>query len=149
MTVRSFRRIPARFRFSESGSAILEFAIILPILVALVAGSVEIGRALSTYLAVERAVQAGARYLAQVPDPTCEPSCSPGAVHAIDMTRRQILANTGLDEGAIRLGPVPDAPAGTVAMRAEVAMPLPLLGSFGLPKRWTITLSHQEPQIAA
>lgn len=142
------KRALSRARDCEAGSAILEFAIVLPILVALVAGSVEIGRALFTYLAIERAVQAGARYLAQVPDPTCEPSCSPGAAHAVAMTRGQILANTGLDAAAIRIGPVPTAPAGTVAMGAEVAMPLPLLSSFGLPNRWTITLSHQEPQVA-
>ncbi len=47
---------------SEKGQSLVEFALILPILLLLVFGIVEFGRAFNTYLIVSNASREGARY---------------------------------------------------------------------------------------
>ena len=139
------RRLRA-LRAEESGAAILEFALLLPILVALVYGCFEVGRALLVRQAMEGAVRAGARILAQVPDPACESGCPPGAARAVEVTQGQILANTGLPPGAVTVEPQPDPLAGTVAMQASVAFDVMFPGPVPL-RRWTLKARHQEPRL--
>ncbi len=57
----------------EDGAAILEFVLVLPILLALVGGAFELGRILLVDAALEAGVRGGARYLARVADPSCNP----------------------------------------------------------------------------
>jgi Flp pilus assembly protein TadG len=52
MAVRPWRMVAAIRSKSERGAAMVEFALILPLLMVLVAGLVEIGDALNTYLSV-------------------------------------------------------------------------------------------------
>jgi len=136
-----------RFAADESGAAILEFAVALPILVALFFGCFELGRALLVRQAMEGAVRGGARYLARVPDPTCAPACSPGAAHAVRMTTDRILENTGLASAAVSVAPDP-APPGTVAMSAAVAFRVDFLSRGTLGSTWTLTARHQEQRVA-
>ncbi|MCJ2082590.1 TadE/TadG family type IV pilus assembly protein [Methylobacterium sp. J-090] len=139
------RRLRA-LRDEDSGAAILEFALLLPILVVLVYGCFEVGRALLVRQAMEGAVRAGARILAQVPDAACEAGCPPGAARAVRITESQILANTGLPPGAVTAEPQPDPPAGTVAMQASVAFDVMFPGPVPL-RRWTLKARHQEPHV--
>lgn len=139
------RRLRA-LRDEDSGAAILEFALLLPILVTLVYGCFEIGRALLVRQALEGAVRAGARSLAQVSDPVCDTACTPGAARAVRITRGQILDNTGLPPDAVTVAPQPDAPPGTVAMQASIVFDVLLPGPVPL-KRWTLRARHQEPHI--
>jgi len=136
-----------RFAADESGAAILEFAVALPILVALFFGCFELGRALLVRQAMEGAVRGGARYLARVPDPTCAPACSPGAAHAVRMTTDRIVENTGLASAAVSVAPDP-APPGTVAMSAAVAFRVDFLVPGTLGTTWTLTARHQEQRVA-
>ncbi|GAC1425118.1 MAG: hypothetical protein NVSMB6_25820 [Burkholderiaceae bacterium] len=131
----------------EDGAALLEFAIVLPILITLCFGCVELGRVLFAYAAVESAVRGGVRYLAQVPNPGCVPTCSWGASRAVDMTRDQIAFNTGILGRSIRVSPTTDDRTGMVALDAEVDVPLMFSGGLGRFKVWTVRVSRQEQKI--
>lgn len=131
----------------EDGAAILEFALVLPLLLALLAGGFELGRALLVQSALTEAVRGGARYLARVPDPTCRPSCSAGATHAVALATDQILDNTRLARSQVRVFPLPDPPVGTVMLRAEIALSVDLLGWIGLDQTMRLTAIHQEARI--
>ena len=132
----------------EDGAALLEFALILPVLIVLSIGCVEIGRVLYAYAAIESAVRGGARFLAQVPNPGCNPTCSWGALHAMALTRDQIAANTGVRGTAIRLSPASDALSNTVVLEADVDIDSIFSGGFGRVKVWTIRIARQEQKIA-
>ena len=126
----------------------LEFALILPVLIVLCIGCVEIGRVLHAYAAVETAVRGGARFLAQVPNPSCNPACSWGALHAIALTRNQITANTGVRETAIRISPMSDGLTNTVVLEAEVDIDSIFSSGFARVSVWTVKVSRQEQKIA-
>lgn len=146
MPPRRERRL-AQFCADESGAAILEFALLLPILLTLVFGCFELGRALLVRQVLEGAVRGGARTLALVPDPTCEPACSPGAAHAVSLTLDEIRANTRLAPETIAVQPSADLAAGTVAMTATVGFRVELLGPAAF-KAWTLSARHQERRVA-
>jgi len=52
-----------RLRRSERGSAVVELAIVFPILLMLIAATAELGRLFSTYSTLAKATKIGARYL--------------------------------------------------------------------------------------
>jgi Flp pilus assembly protein TadG len=56
-------------RPSSAGQSLVELALVLPLMAVLFMGTVDIGRLLFTYIALEEAVQEGATYAAQVPTP--------------------------------------------------------------------------------
>lgn len=142
------RRGPRAFAADETGTAILEFALALPILIALVFAGFELGRALLIQGALEAAVRGGARFLARAPDPTCRPTCSPGAAHAVALTRGEILANTGLGPDAVAVRPLPEPPPGTVVMSAEAAFRVAFLSRATGRAVWTLAARHQEQRVA-
>src|SRR4029453_7710026 len=57
------RRHLFRFIRSERGSAVVELAIVFPILLMLFAATAELGRLFSTYSTLSKATKVGARYL--------------------------------------------------------------------------------------
>lgn len=136
------------FVYARSGAAILEFAIALPILLMLVAGAYEIGRAALVYLAMQSAVQGGARALARLPDPDCRPTCSAAAKRTIEAATDEIAGRTGIAASAIRVAPSPASPPGTIVLAASVQIGAAIFGGIGLPAGWTLTVSHQEPRLA-
>ena len=99
----------SRFLRSKRGSAGVEFALLLPLLMILLFGGIEIGRVLHDYHVVNEAVRDAARYLSRVPA-TC-PSAAGGALadgpdySAVDhLTRAKALAMTGnVDPNAPKL----------------------------------------------
>ena len=142
------RRSPHDLAGCGAGAAILEFALVLPILLALVAGCFEIGRALLVYQAMGEAARGGARYLARVPDPTCRPACSPEAARSIEMTRTQIADNTRVARSTISVSTLANPPDGMVAIRAEVALGADLLAMVGLERLLTLRITHFEARVA-
>lgn len=131
----------------EAGSAILEFALVLPILFALLGGAFEIGRALLVRHVMIEAVRGGARSLARVPDPSCEVTCAPGVVRAVAQTRDQIAENAGLPAAALDVSPRWDAGSGTVAMEADARLDVDLLRAIGLGPILTLRATHREPRL--
>lgn len=59
-----WRRLMRRFRETETGQALVEFTLILPLFVLLFMGMVEFGRAFHTWLLVTNAAREGARVAA-------------------------------------------------------------------------------------
>lgn len=142
------RTILADFAHARSGAAILEFAIALPILLLLVAGAFEVGRAALVYLVMQSAVQGGARVLARLPDPDCRPACSAVVARAIEAATDEIARRTGLPATSIRVAPSPVSPPGTIVLAADVQLGAAVFGGVGLPNGWTLTVSHQESRLA-
>ena len=132
----------------EEGAAILEFALVLPLLLTLLAGGFELSRALLVQAALTEAVRGGTRYLARVPDPTCRSVCSVGAAHAIALATEQIVENSRLLRSQVRVYPLPDPPSGTVMMMAEVVLSVDMLGWVGLRPTMKLTAVHQEARVA-
>ena len=131
----------------ESGAAILEFALALPILLALLAGAFEIGRALLIREMMIEAVRGGASYLARVPDPTCDEICTPGAARAVAMTLDQIVDNSGLPRAAVSVSPHWDAGSDSVAMQADLKLEANLLRMIGLGPFVTLQAVQREQRI--
>ena len=131
----------------EDGAAILEFALVLPILFALLGGAFELGRALLVRHTMIEAVRGGARTLARIPDPSCTPTCSPGVVRAVTMTRDEIVEVSGLPGTELDVSPHWDAEAGTVAMEADFRLDVDLLRFIGLGSVLTLRAIHTERRI--
>ncbi|HJV69443.1 TadE/TadG family type IV pilus assembly protein [Ideonella sp.] len=62
---RSAPRCHATARRTERGGPLIEFALLLPILLALAFGATELGRAIYTYNALDKTVRDAARHLSQ------------------------------------------------------------------------------------
>lgn len=129
------------------GAAILEFALILPILLALFAGCFELGRAMLIYQTMHEAVRSGARALARMPDSTCFPDCTPGAEGARETARMAIAGRGWVGTRNVRIETVRDAGTGTITMRAEVGLATDLLAGIGLSRVLTLRATHQEVRI--
>ena len=61
-----------RFGRAQRGNAGVEFALLLPILMLLLFGGIEIGRALHDYQVINEAVRDAARYMSRVPGVDCQ-----------------------------------------------------------------------------
>lgn len=131
----------------EAGAAILEFALALPIILALLAGCYAVGRALLVRQVMVEAVHAGARYLARIPDPTCRPVCSAAAERAVATTVEQIAENARVPVDTISVSPRPPASDETVSMHAEVRLSVELLSVFGLGPVVTLRATQREQRI--
>lgn len=64
------RNLIGKFIKCERGTQMIEFAIILPVLVLMFAGTTELGRLFYQYTTLAKATRAGARYLSTVPNVT-------------------------------------------------------------------------------
>ena len=70
------RRRACAIKYRQCGAALLEMAVVMPLLAILVFGVVEFGRALLQINTLTKAVTAGARYVARVPDAVDPSNCS-------------------------------------------------------------------------
>ncbi len=96
-TARASRRISAAGRFLRRcrGSSGAEFALVLPILVLMLFGTIEVGRAMHDYQLVDKSVRHAARFLSRQ-----DLSCSPLAFEAGAETAAKNLALTGTIDGS-------------------------------------------------
>lgn len=78
-----------RFACDERGVVVVEFAIMLPVLMLLVSGMVEVGRAYWQAIAVQKGVRAGALFAARADTP----------LSALDKQRAENLVRTGSVDG--------------------------------------------------
>lgn len=74
----SIRNGYLRFARAKRGNAGVEFALLLPLLVLLLFGGIELGRALHDFHVVNETVRDAARYLSRVPGVNC-PAPGPGS----------------------------------------------------------------------
>lgn len=147
MTVFGCRR-PTHVLADEGGAAILEFALILPIIFALLAGCYEIGQALLVRQSMLEGVRGGARALARLPDPRCQPACPKRAEDVLALTRATIAQDARIRPETIRLSSGWDARTQLVAVTAEVHLHGDLLGAVGLSPLLTLSATHREAWLA-
>jgi Flp pilus assembly protein TadG len=104
------------------GNELIEFALVLPLLILLLAGTVEFGRAFYTYNILTKSVRNAARYLS-----ASQVSLS-GVVSAVHVERARNLAMYGNVAGT---GPLllPNLNAGNITV-SNVAVPGPSVGQF-------------------
>jgi Flp pilus assembly protein TadG len=82
----------------ERGQSLVEMALVLPLLLLLLAGIIDFGRAFNNYIIITNAAREGARAASHFPD-------NPVRIKA---TVRQEAADSGLDPDAIRITIVPE-----------------------------------------
>lgn len=139
---------PARFLTDEGGAAIIEFALILPIVFALLAGCYEFGQALLVRQSMLEGVRSGARSLARLPEPRCLPACPQHAEEILALTRAMIAQDARIRPEQVKLSSGWDARTQLVAVTAEVALHGDLLGAIGLSPLLTLSTTHREAWIA-
>jgi TadE-like protein len=132
------------------GQSLVEFALILPLLLVLTAGVVDLARVFSAYIALTDGVREGALYAAQGTNNTkwCAPAdpdsvaCPPGSDPAVNESAdpeniAYQIKSTGLDVSEISMrtpvcAPSPCADGSTVTIAASYRMSLvtPVLGDI-------------------
>ena len=89
----------------ERGTSFLELAICLPFIVILIIGTVELGRLMNDYMAVNRAVYDAARKFASMPGAVATLSDTSGTVHSnhqiVHDRIRLLVERNGVDPGRI------------------------------------------------
>jgi hypothetical protein len=142
------RRPIADFFRCCSGAAVIEAALVLPIALLLMAGSMEFGRALLGYLTVEKTVRGATRYLARVPAAGVE---SWGLTNARNLVLTGSLDGTGdyllphwTDLDSVILAHVPTSADPKVSLEATVPFRFELLPNVGLSADIVFVIAHEE-----
>jgi hypothetical protein len=159
-----WRRCLAR-RLGTRGGAAVELALCLPLLLLLLVGVAEFGRALYTQHVLIKGVRDSVRYLARVADPTAAP-------YQTIATNLALRGSTSASEPLLLPnaggGNTPPEGANIVFLIAETTDPTafysptqivigtlsypfssPLMSAFGFTGTFTMTLSHAERYIGA
>lgn len=91
----------------NKGAVMLEFAIVLPILITVVFGITELGRALYQENTLTKAVQTGARYIGRIPELDFGESCSddPAGWNDIVSKATNLIVYGTLSTGSVPLIP--------------------------------------------
>jgi len=97
-----------RQRIAERGTSLVELAFIVPLLVLLVLGVIDMGRLLFTQITLHAAVQEGSLYVSQ--DPTDPMGARTRVVESVD--------DPGLDINRVVVD-CPSGPTGPIRVRAE------------------------------
>jgi len=140
------KRTNTKLLLRQQGVAIIELALVLPLLTLLLFGFIEVGRALYQQNTLTKAISIGARFISRAPS-AVTPSCQPGAtwLQAVDQARALIaypgagdqLLLSGLDNGDALVFSV--SPAGAVCVirieaglaYAAIAGIIPMLNNGG------------------
>ncbi|MEA3345829.1 MAG: TadE family protein [Chloroflexota bacterium] len=116
---------------AEKGQSVVELALLLPILMIILTGVVDLGRAFNAYITITNAAREGARYGSlnptdtngikarvmgeaagsgvsveegDIPAPTCDPSCEPGNTICVEVHHDfPLLTGFVVSGGAIQL----------------------------------------------
>ena len=86
--------IAGKFLTGIRGSAGAEFSLVLPLLLTVVFGSIEVGRLLHDYHVINKGVRDGTRFLSRVPV-TCDSLGAGSFTNAADITTAKNLTLTG------------------------------------------------------
>lgn len=105
--------IPAR----QAGAAMVEFAILLPLMIVLVFGITEMGRAIYQQNTLSKAVASGARYMSRSSQ-SVNADCSPGAAWSSSTANAANLVAYGNQAGS-GSALLPDLDAGDVSFTLE------------------------------
>ena len=116
-------------RSRQQGAAMVEFAIILPILIVLVFGIIEFGRAFNADISLTHAAREGAREYAITQDTTAGINAAKGAATSLntgDMSFTVSACNRG-DPATMRITypftfSIPFVPLGSIQLSAEGVM---------------------------
>jgi Flp pilus assembly protein TadG len=138
------RRTIASLHRQESGSVLVEFVVLLPFLLALLLGIVEVGRGLFYHHFITNGVRDGLRYLSRAPLTADE----------IERAKQIVLMGLPPDYAAAATVTVPAAwtppnaadfrtPPQIIWIRAEVPIPFPLLTFLGLDPEITFTITDR------
>lgn len=85
-------------RFSQTGAAMVEFAIMLPLIVVLVFGITELGRAIYQQNTLSKAAASGARYMSRAPQAVAS-DCSQGSAWGASVINAANLIAFGRQSG--------------------------------------------------
>lgn len=158
---RPARRACARLVSCERGSVLVEAALVIPILLALLAGMFELTRTIVRYQMMDKGVRAGARYLARVPAMAVS---TWGLQRARCIATRGVASNEstcdsvgqcitpGLCDATARAGINQDsslivASPKRIRLVASVNLGTPLLTIFNRSGSLTVRIEHEEPYI--
>ncbi|WP_165820057.1 TadE/TadG family type IV pilus assembly protein [Microvirga sp. KLBC 81] len=140
----------------QSGAALVEAAIVVPVALIVLAGGLELGRAISYHHAADKAVRNAARYIARVPaadvsnDQNAEnlvrygtwsssvPSGVRSALSPGNVTDVRVVVT---DDAATPPRPV------RVRLEADVQYSLPLLTILDSNASLSVTVAHEQPYI--
>lgn len=152
-----------QLRDCTSGAALMEAAIVFPLVLTLMLGVIEFGRAFQVYHTADKSMRSATRYLARVPESaTCDGAW--GQENA-----RNLAVYGTIDPGANPTPIIPDwepediiitfkhrDPECTsdalddplvIALDTSVPVPVQLLIALGLPGTTSIEVSHEERHI--
>ena len=136
----------------SQGSSLVEFALVVPLLLLLLFGVIDLGRVFFTQMSLQNAVRQAGRFAVtgnHLPDPNNSSSTlsrvdsiklvAQQAAAGLDVSQIQISSQTGGSVGAGRAG----GPQDTVTISLTVNLPLitPLIGRFFPNGVYTFTVS--------
>jgi hypothetical protein len=137
----------------EGGASIVEFAIVLPLMLALLAGGVDLTRAVFAYQTADKSVKAAARYAARLPVASLDAG-GWGVTPVKNLALRGTLDGSGepllwgwTDLSTVTVLPLPPTSDLRVRLTAAVPLSFDLLPLIGLPRALTVSVSHEERHI--
>ena len=146
-----------RLRDCTSGTALLETAIVFPLLLTLMLGVLDIGRAFHDYHTADKAMRDAARYLARVPaDAVCDWGWERAQNLAIygritpEDPPQPLIADWEADTLSLERDPTCDdasTDSMTITISAVVPIPTPLVSALGFSSTINVQVRHEERHI--
>jgi hypothetical protein len=146
-----------RLRDCTSGAALLETAIVFPLVLTLMFGVLDIARAIQDYHTADKSMRSAARYLARVP---ADATCGWGWTNARNLAvygtidppanPEPLISNWTVGTLSLERDPACAAAAGdpmTVAITAIVPIPTPLISAIGMSSTIDVNVRHEERHI--
>jgi len=129
--MRAFRRIK---RENERGANLVEFALVIPLLLLMLVGVADLGRAFRTYIAITNAAREGARFASRLP--AAEVQIKDAAIE------EAALSGLALSADDIAIGNLGGEGGTPITVTVTYDFPLILGGLLGLPGG-TLTLRNE------
>ncbi len=106
----------------DRGQSIVELAIVLPLLLLILLGCLDLGRAFAVRMALANGAREGARYASKFPD--ADPS-------DLEAMARQDIAAQGLDDSKLHVSvTVPDTQKGGLSVQVTAEYSLPMFTTY-------------------
>lgn len=149
------------FRDCTSGTALVEMTIVVPVLLLLMVGIIEVGRAIQDYETADKSMRSAARYLARLPEALI---CTYGYDNARELAVYGTISPSdgtppliaGWDPATVTFSRSPvcgtlPPEGGNLVLRihADVPIPVPMLGAISLPTTVNIRVDHEERHIGS